>query len=279
MKLLTVLIPNYNGKELLAQHLPYVFESLTYADVSYEFIIVDDCSTDQSIDYLQKNYPQIKIIQNAINLGFSKTCNKGIQIAQGKYLLLLNSDIQLSKEYISHCLKHIKLHNNIFAVMGKALDDSTTPQTTGIFFKQKTFSIEKYPNTENNETHFVSGANSIYNTHKLKELKGFNPIFSPYYFEDDDLSYRAFLKGWKSYFVDEAICYHLGGSTIKSCAQRSKIKRIYFRNKMIFNRLHCKSSTSIFNTRVLTTYVLPKWCAGQFWIWNSYKDSLLLTQR
>ncbi|MBL1407808.1 glycosyltransferase family 2 protein [Sphingobacterium faecale] len=274
---ITVLIPNYNGRTLLEKFLPSVFASLDVARAEYEFIIVDDCSSDSSVEFLRSNYPEIKVIQNDKNLGFSKTCNRGIMAAQGDRLLLLNSDIQLTPNYIKVCLESF-VDQNTFAIMGQAIDSSCKPQTTGILYKQRIFSVKKYANHSNNETHFVSGANSVYDTNKLKELRGFNPIFSPYYFEDDDLSFRAMQKGWKSYFIKEAICFHLGSSSIKSAAKKRKIKRIYFRNKLIFNRLHCKSSTSSFNRKVLATTVLPKYCAGQFWIWNSYRDSLTLMQ-
>lgn len=199
----------------------------------------------------------------------------GIEAARGEKLLLLNSDIQLTPSYIKTCLDNF-VDAQTFAVMGQAIDGSVKPQTTGVLYRQGLFSIQKYANHQNNETHFVSGANTLYDTRKLKELGGFNTIFSPYYFEDDDLSFRAMKCGWKSYFIKEAICYHLGSKTIKSAAKKQKIKRIYFRNKLIFNRLHCRSSDTFYNIRVLTTSVVPKYCAGQFWIWSSYRDSLIL---
>lgn len=275
LSMLTVLIPNYNGRILLERFLPSVYASLKFAQVEYEFIIVDDCSSDSSVEFLQTHYPSIHIIQNKSNLGFSRTCNKGIMMANGDKLLLLNSDIQLTPEYIKICLDNFT-ERNTFAVMGQAIDDSCKPQTTGILYKQRIFSVKKYANHSSKETHFVSGANSLYDTQKLKQLKGFNPIFSPYYFEDDDLSFRAMQKGWKSYFIKEAVCYHLGSSTINSAAKKRKIKRIYFRNKLIFNSLYCKSSISSYNVNNLAINVVPKYCAGKFWIWSSYNDYLRL---
>lgn len=266
---LTLIIPNYNGKNILAKYIPSVLEAVEFAKISYEFIIVDDCSIDDSVNFISTHYPQIKIIQNRKNLGFSKTCNKGIFEAKGKYTLLINSDIELTKEYISKCLGAFK-GNNTFAVMGTIIEPNNTSQTTGILYKRTNFFIKKYPNIENNETHFVSGANSIYDTAKLKELKGFNTIFSPYYFEDDDLSYRAMMKGWKSYFLRDAICYHQGSVSIKSCATKRKIKQTYFRNKMIFNFLHSKSSDAYFDTNNVILNIIPKFVAGNFWILGSY---------
>lgn len=266
---LTIIIPNYNGKNLLAKYIPYVLESIAYANISYEFIIVDDCSTDDSVEFIKNQYPDIKLIRNSKNRGFAKTCNKGIAEAQGKYTLLLNSDVELTPEYIRKCLNAFK-DANTFAVMGTIEEQNGTSQTTGILFKRSHFFIKKYANIESKETHFVSGANSIYDTAKLKQLKGFNTIFSPYYFEDDDLSYRAMLKGWKSYFLREAICYHQGSVSIKSCATKRKIKQTYFRNKMIFNFLHSKSSYAYFNTNNLILNIIPKFILGHFWILGSY---------
>jgi GT2 family glycosyltransferase len=267
--LLSVLIPNYNGKELLKKNIPSIQAALEYAGVSHEIIIVDDCSTDNSTDFLQKKYPEIVVLKNDVNLGFSKTCNFGIAQSRGKYLLLLNTDIELTPTYIQKCLSHFT-NDNIFAVTGIAIDDSAHPQTTGILYHKGFFAIKKYENHNDNETHFVSGANSMYETAKLKQLNGFNPIFSPYYFEDDDLSYRAMLKNWKSYFIKDAVCFHQGSASIKSAACKRKIKRTYFRNKMIFNRLHSGASTSIFNNKLLALEIFPKVCLGKIWILGSY---------
>ena len=266
---LTILIPNFNGKHLLEKYLPSIFDAVNYANLSYEFIIVDDCSSDDSIDFIQKNYSNIHLITNSKNRGFAKSCNKGIHEAKGKYTLLLNSDVELTIDYIKKCISHFS-NQNTFAVMGAILDNSSHMQKTGIMYRRSTFSIKKYLNTINNETHFVSGANSMYDTQKLKQLNGFNPIFSPYYFEDDDLSYRAMLMGWKSYFIKEAICYHQGAASIKSCAAKRKIKQTYFRNKMIFNFLHAQRSFSEFNTNNIILNILPKIFIGNLWILNSY---------
>lgn len=276
--LLSVLIPNYNGKELLKKNIPSIQAALEYAGVSNEIIIVDDCSKDDSIIFLQQNYPDIKVVKNDVNLGFSKTCNNGISHCKGKYLLLLNSDIELTPTYIQICLSHFT-NDSIFSITGIAKDDSTHPQNTGILYRKGLFTIKKYPNHINNETHFISGANSIYDTAKLNELSGFNPIYSPYYFEDDDLSYRASQKGWKSYFIREAISYHQGSVSIKSSASKKKIKQIYFRNKMIFNHLHSNTSYKLYNIKILLFNVIPKIIVGQFWIWKSYNDYLLLTKK
>lgn len=269
MEVLTVLIPNYNGKGLLKQFLPSIFDALAYANVSYEFIVVDDCSTDDSVSFLASNYPEITVLENSTNQGFALTCNKGIAAASGEKLLLLNSDIKLDPSYIKTCLDRFK-GDKTFAVSGIAKDNSLRPQRTGVLFSKGFCSIKKKKNTDSNETHFVSGANSMFDTQKLKQIGGFNPIYSPYYFEDDDLSMRAHKRGWKSFFVKEAECLHLGAHTIKTCSQKKKIKEIYFRNKFIFNHLHSSSPQYLYNIKSFSVSVLPRLLIGQFWIWNSF---------
>ena len=76
---ISVILPNYNGSHLLEENLPYLIESL--GNIPNEIIVVDDCSTDNSIDMLKYKYPDIKIIASESNEGFSATCNKGIKAA------------------------------------------------------------------------------------------------------------------------------------------------------------------------------------------------------
>ena len=76
---LSVILPNYNGRQLLQRNLPSLFTALK--GLEHEVIVVDDCSGDDSVSFLQQHYPQITLIQNPHNLGFSATCNAGIKAA------------------------------------------------------------------------------------------------------------------------------------------------------------------------------------------------------
>ena len=96
---ISVIIPNYNGKVLLPEVLPTVFAALNNAGLPSEVIVVDDCSTDGTVELLKEKFPTIKILQNEINGGFSITSNKGIKAAQYDWVLLLNSDVKLEEDY------------------------------------------------------------------------------------------------------------------------------------------------------------------------------------
>src|SRR5579875_1863140 len=98
-KSISVIIPNYNGQTLLEHYLPYTLNSMRNAGVKYEIIIVDDCSTDGSVEFVKQNYPEIQILVNAENKGFSYSCNRGIEHSAMELIFLLNSDIKLTANY------------------------------------------------------------------------------------------------------------------------------------------------------------------------------------
>ena len=98
-KSISVVIPNYNGSKLLEQNLPSVYEALNNAKTDFEIIITDDCSTDSSVTFIRQNYPLVRLVINEKNQGFSASCNKGIALANKDLILLLNTDIELNKDF------------------------------------------------------------------------------------------------------------------------------------------------------------------------------------
>ena len=78
-KSISVILPNFNGKDLLEEFIPSIFEALHFSNLEYEFIVIDDHSTDNSVAFMQQQFPAIIIIENKSNKGFSYSCNKGIE--------------------------------------------------------------------------------------------------------------------------------------------------------------------------------------------------------
>ena len=102
---LSIIIPNYTGEALLTQFLPSVMEAIDNAKAPTELIVVDDASTDGSLETL-KLYPRARVVIRETNGGFSKACNTGIAEAKGKILLLLNSDVRLEPDFLTHYEHH-----------------------------------------------------------------------------------------------------------------------------------------------------------------------------
>src|SRR5690606_6251142 len=102
VKGISVVIPNYNGVHLFKDTLHTVQEALKNVDKPSEILVVDDCSSDGSVEFLQNNFPYVKVIAKKENSGFSATSNLGIASATYDKVLLLNSDVQLTPNYFQH---------------------------------------------------------------------------------------------------------------------------------------------------------------------------------
>ena len=120
VKGISVIIPNYNGINLFPLTLPTVLEALKNSNRPYEIIVADDCSTDGSVEFLQQNYPEIKIVLNTMNSGFSVTTNNGVAAAIYDKVLLLNSDVKLTPDYFLHQYKYFE-KTDTFGVMGRII--------------------------------------------------------------------------------------------------------------------------------------------------------------
>ena len=276
---ISVIIPNYNGRHLLEMYLPTVIDALRVADVPNELIIVDDQSKDDSIDFIRRMYPDILLLVNEKNSGFSFTCNQGIKIAQMELTLLLNSDVKLTSDYFEKQWKYFE-KTDTFGVMGRIMskDGQKIEDAARILFfkgcriKANRFYYSNDP-TEQVYTAYLSGANALINTKKLKELKGFDEIYSPFTSEDYDLSIRAWLIGWKCYYEHHSICYHQVSGSIRKNLQSNFIKQIYFRNRFIFNGIHLtKVKALIWPMHLFLLEILPRVLTGKLWIFQSFRD-------
>lgn len=246
---ISVVIPNYNGKHLLEANLPSVYAALKFVNLKYEIIIVDDASIDDSVSFVLQHYPEIKLLKNEINKGFSPTINKGIFAAQYELVLALNSDVKLTENYFIEQLKYFEKPDT-FGVMGHITDlDSPRIQDSGKFpsisFKGIKTTYNYIPETNTSEkwlpSFFLSGANALMDRNKLLELNGFDEIYAPYYYEDADLGIRAWRAGWCCYVEPKAICMHAISSTIGK-VKPEKVKIIAERNRIVLNHLHLPNS-------------------------------------
>ncbi len=244
-KSVSVIIPSFNGKELLEENLPFVIQSLGAVPRS-EIIIVDDASSDGSIDFLKSNYPETIMIQNVENIGFGPSINAGLEKANYDLVLLLNNDIKLDKKYISTSLKYFE-HPGTFGVMGIIKDELSGVIIEGIKWPRISVSGLNYkdlrmPEIENWDepvfTFYLCGGNAIVDREKMLELQGFLDIYHPFYLEDVDLSLRAWLSGWKLYFNPEAQCFHKHSATISKYHSKDFVNLISKRNRLILSYLY-----------------------------------------
>jgi GT2 family glycosyltransferase len=246
-KSISVVIPNYNGVHLLGKNLPLLLEALQLSTDRFEIIISDDCSTDDSIAFLQKEYPFVKCLQSSKNEGFSSTINKGIAKATYELVFLLNSDVALFPDFFIPMFKYFE-QESTFGVMGKIIgledaqiqDGAKYPMLKG----SKLYTTINYSPAKASAISqwwpslFLSGANALVHREKLQLLGGFDDLFSPFYMEDADLGLRAWRMGWKCYYEPDSICRHPASTTIGHYHKKREIEKVSVRNRAFFHHIH-----------------------------------------
>ena len=269
-KSVSVVIPNYNGRDLLEQNLPSVFAALKKARIpNYEIIIPDDCSTDTSVSFLKERYPEIHLIISETNQGFSKNINKGIRSAKMDLVMLLNSDMVLEDDYFIPSLSYFE-NESVFGVMGIVND---TPQRIyhlsliGLVPWKKN---EYHVNGSKGPMLLMSGGNSLVDREKLQFLEGFDEGFSPFYGEDDELGIRANRMGWKFFFENKSVCYHNASSTISKHHRKKSVSIIAKRNKLYLNSIHLNTLRLTIYWLIQTLKLLTYWILFKFSFYQSF---------
>ncbi len=267
---LSVLIPNYNGAGLLEENLPYTLKALENLTLNWEIVVADDASSDASCQFLQENYPEIHLVMGEKNLGFAGNCNRGVQACRGTWILLLNSDVKLSPDYLKTLLPYT-LEPSVFGLAGSIFPDGPgsimdagkfpawkgTMLNTTLNFLPKPGSGSVFPSL------FLSGAASLLHAEKFREIGGFQELLNPYYFEDAEIALNAWRRGWSSLFIPEAKCYHRISSTIASTAKKSAIRMVARRNKFLLHEIHLGGKRRMIWKISLVFYYLWVWLLPQ----------------
>jgi GT2 family glycosyltransferase len=241
---ISVIIPYYNGSELLRDNLPSVFQALVKTNLKYEVIISDDASTDSPKTMLDKFFPSVVLLINSHNVGFGKNVNNAVKVAKFAVVLILNSDMKIDEDYFKHQISLLK-KKDTFSVGGKIIDQSTLSVEAGWRPYIRHGKIRWNPvNSVDNlliETFYVCGGNTLVSKERFLELGGYLEVYKPFYLEDVDLSIRAWRSGYKCYYSPNSICYHKKSSTIESHYSKREIEISSNKNYLILNYLHSNS--------------------------------------
>ena len=232
---LSVVIVSYNVKHYLEQCLRSVFRSQGKWEM--EVFVVDNNSSDGSVEYLSARFPQVHLIANEDNLGFSRANNQALRQAKGRYMLLLNPDTILTEETLTDTLEYLDKHTEVgaagAAMYGKdgrfaweSRRGVPTPWTafckmfglTAMFPHSRRFGryYMRYLDREQaNYIEVISGAYMMLRREALNQVGLLDESFFMYG-EDIDLSYRMLLGGWKNAYIPTPILHYKGESTQKS---------------------------------------------------------------
>ena len=250
---LSVIIVNYNVKYFLEQCLYSVKRAI--GRMQAEVIVVDNCSVDNSVAYLQPKFPGIHFLENKENLGFAKACNQGLELSRGQIILFLNPDTIVPEDCFQKCIDFLKSHPDAGALGIKMLDGAgkflkeskrsfPSPATSlyklfglsKIFPRSKIFSKYHLGNLDQNSDHEVdvlAGAFMMIKKKVLEKVGNFDETFFMYG-EDVDLSFRIQKGGFKNYyFAGSSIIHFKGESTRKGSLN---YVRMFYKAMSIFVR-------------------------------------------
>jgi len=229
----SVAIPNFNGDKLLVKNLPNILESGVD-----EVIVLDDGSTDGSLEMLQKfqisnnklqTNSKFQIIIHKKNKGFISSVNELFDNASGDIVISLNNDVFVEKDFIKPLVKHFE-NSNVFAV--NLHEEGEGPSVA--FWKNGFFEFKRGEESGNvHKSAWASGGSAAYSRKIWQELGGFDPLFAPFYWEDIDISFRVLKKGYEILWEPMSKIKHEHETTIKKFNQRY-VRWVRERNQLLF---------------------------------------------
>lgn len=236
----SVVIPNWNGKDLLEKYLPSVVLALN-AHSDNEIIIVDNGSTDGSVKFLRERFPYVRVIALESNHGFGGGSNIGFRAAKNDIVVLLNSDMRVDPGFLNPLLAAFS-DEKIFAVSCQIFfsDPAKLREETGLtqgWWESGGLRVRHRADEAIQSAYpcfYGGGGSCAFDRRKFLELGGFDSLLAPFYLEDTDLGYMAWKRGWKVLYEPRSIVYHEHRGTIGKNFSQAKIDLVLKKNFILF---------------------------------------------
>jgi GT2 family glycosyltransferase len=241
MNSVDIIVLNYNGAEIIPLCLPSIVEAAKRSPVPCNVIILDNKSTDNSLQFIRQNFPEIKIIiseKNEVLFSYNKLLPK----LGSDVVILLNNDVRVDPNFVAPLLEHFE-DDSVFAVAPKQKNfegyycggKNYLYFVLGVF-KTNVFehTIDIHPNMERTGNTLFE-ANAAYDRKKLITLGCFDPIYFPYTWEDTDLGFRAWKAGYKFIYEPKSSIKHYECFSFKNANKGMGVRRVITRrNSFIF---------------------------------------------
>jgi O-antigen biosynthesis protein len=240
----SIVIPTWNGRELLAECLPSVVEAVAEAKGGHEIIVVDNGSADGSVAFLEENFPTVRVLALDKNYYFTGGCNRGALMAQNEIVLFLNNDMKVEKGFIEPLLAPFAGDGSIFAVSSQIFfEDSSRPREETGKTRARWRSGAIWPAHDQvtkadlemaySPAFWFGGGSAAVDRKKFLALGGFDELYSPFYVEDFDISYQAWKRGWQNLFCPASRVIHKHRATSRRFGD-AFIERTVVRNELLF---------------------------------------------
>ncbi|MDT0607697.1 glycosyltransferase family 2 protein [Croceitalea rosinachiae] len=278
---LAIVILNWNGSKLLKEYLPKVVEYSKDASI----FVIDNASTDDSLEVLTSSFPEIQVISNKENLGFAGGYNEGLKRIEADVFCLLNSDVEVTQNWTVSIINAFQANQEIAIAQPKILDLKNReyfeyagagggfidklgyPFCRGRIFQCLEKDTGQYDDIT--EVFWATGACMFIKKEVFADLKGFDASYFAHQ-EEIDLCWRAKNRGYKVYYIGKSHIYHLGGSTLKNSNPNKTF--LNFRNSLysITKNLPRKNAFELIFKRLLLDGIAVIHFAAQFKFLHSF---------
>ncbi len=237
----SLILINYNGRDLLETSVPAALAAARRAG-GHTVIVADDHSSDDSIEFLCNQHPEVRVLALP-KLGFGGVCNTAVEAAETEAVVLLNNDVVVTPDFLPPLLDDLT-PPDVFAVgckflnpdgsLTNALGNRTSGEWRGGLLQ---IHHETRPELlkETCPQLYANGGGMAFRRKSWLDLGGFDHLFQPFYWEDVDIGYRAWARGWRVLYEPASVVYHNQGSTISGKVYRpAQVELLSAKNAILF---------------------------------------------
>lgn len=236
----SVVIPNWNGRDLLEKYLPSI-ETALAGNPENEIVVVDNGSTDGSAEFVRRAFPRVTLLELPRNLGFGGGSNAGFRAARNDVVVLLNSDMRVDAGFLAPLLDGFT-DEKVFAVSCQIFfsDPSRVREETGLtqaWWQDGALRVRHRVDddvTEPFPCFYGGGGSCAFDRRKFLELGGFDNLLAPFYLEDTDLGFLAWKRGWKVFYQPRSVVFHEHRGTIGKRFTDAQIQAVLKKNYVLF---------------------------------------------
>jgi len=266
-----IIVLNYNGKDLLERFLPSVIRSAKASAYPCAVSVLDNCSTDGSAEFLKENFPEVEIfgaVENKVLCSY----NDMIREVREDIVILLNSDMEIEPGFVTPLVEVFQQQPDAFFAAGYG-DRSIPKFHWGML--GASFSYSDYEQAKERRGFTLSAGVAAFDRKKFLELGGYDELYLPGIYEDVDLCYRGWKKGWRGYYEPASRKFHLGSASFKKRFSSIEIQKMAYRNSLLFMAKNISDPFLIFQMiLILPLRLVSALLLGKLFIWQGVFEAL-----
>ncbi|MCX8053449.1 MAG: glycosyltransferase family 2 protein [Armatimonadetes bacterium] len=263
--MIDIIVPSFNGRELVRRFLENNAPSLA----KYRLGVVDDASEDGSVEFLRSNFPEVLVVAREKNGGFAAAVNDGIRATDSDLIVLLNNDVEVNPNFLDPILPLFE-DERVFAISPRIIVPSLGGLDEGAktgFWRHGIFYTSQLQNPSGTRPIlYATGCAAVYRRSHLEELGGFDEAYSPFYWEDADLGYRAWKRGWKTIYQPSSQVIHQHSASVSRFDPKFT-GRIKARNGLFFIWRNIEDERLLATHRRWLPLVVVRRIAARDWPW------------